>query len=31
MIANPASFIQTLQAFGQRIGKVTKKQIDSVI
>jgi hypothetical protein len=31
MIANPSSFILTLKEFGKRIGKVTKKQIDTVV
>ena len=30
MLANPSSFINTLKLFGQKIGKVTKKQIDAV-
>lgn len=30
MIANPSSFINTLKEFGKRIGKVTKRQIDTV-
>lgn len=30
MIANPSSFLQTLKNFGDRIGKVTKRQIETV-
>jgi hypothetical protein len=30
MIANPSSFINTLKEFGKRIGKVTKRQIETV-
>jgi hypothetical protein len=31
MITNPASFLGTLKSFGDRIGKVSKRQIESVI
>lgn len=30
MISNPSSFINTLKEFGKRIGKVTRRQIDTV-
>ena len=31
MISNPSSFINTLREFGKRIGKVTNRQIQTVM